>query len=850
MSLKPLSEPGVPFTLPITINHNVTSLFVLPEGSFYTVETLVLDPVSGIPLKPLIDYMYFQQVVDISLTTAKQTAAIIQIRNPEITSVVVKGFYSHGVTQDQINNWRALCTLYRDVPAWMNWIACLDDVLQVHPNVKRTVTFPPLDKRTLSDVEVELNYVANQFENGDSLYLSHIEYWQEQLFLIAEKQFNQATTDLSNYLNTMQVNLGSKVGDFLFTTGDGVRWGGSNKNEYFGITLKDRGNSAVGTYTYLPVGSAIPATRARLFNRVTAAQSIQGTVSTNKLEYMPFDTMAITVRVTQLTNRVLTNTKVQVVDLDTQQIVQEFPISNFGVGTYNFQLNLSAIDVSLFKKKLIIRLPEYMWLTPSIVTVTPTTETTKGYIQVELLGETNTGVIDGGGFVNKIKVKFKRVGILTTAETLYVHLSGDYPTNTLKPGYLNLQTYNFPINFDESIVTVAEFLPQGETTSYYKAEVKVSKSKDPANIISIVSQNIWYISSVPINPYIAWYFATKEGNQYTRITSVEEGRDIYAVGKLSVDAPLYGAIPQLVVTSNGVGSAVEGVDFVIDRSTLINIDVETVAYKIALPLKPEQETQYKFLNVKTINSNTAEIWIVDKIAPAPIVASWHNSALLNSPVTDWVSETSTFYLHVKVTGIADGTKLNVSLASPEMYRNYLTYPSQITIYAGVAVVEIRLTTPQVANLTQYIKMLIVGPNINYTTLGVMVLDTSKPFYELRYVVNGLVDALTANPGDTVQCQARCIKAPEGNASAVVMLSGNAITGGIEADFNLSVGSSLLKSSTISSTSWVDLFINNATVKNPMRLDYLTLTTNVIFPTTPDGVKQGMDSNLTLNLRKV
>lgn len=851
MLLKSLSELGVPFTLPVTIDHSVTNLFVLPEGSFYTVETLILDPVTGVPLKPLVDYMYFQQVTDISLTTAKQTAAIIQIRNPSITSVVVKGFYSHGVTQDQINDWESMCILYKDVPKWMNWLACLDDVLQVHPNVKRTVIDPPLEKRTLSDVEVELNYVASQFEGGDSLYLSHIEYWQQQLFLIAEQKFSQATTDLTTYLNTMQSNIGAKDGDFLFTTGNGVRWGGSNKNEYFGITLKDRGTDAIGTYTYLPSGSAIPATRTRLFNRTSTPQSILGTISTNKLDYLLSDVVSITVRITQLINRVSPNTKVQVVDLDTQQVIQEFPINNFSVGTYNFQLNLSTINVSLFKKKLVVRIPEYLWLTPSIITVTPTTETTKGYIKVEMIGETNTGVINGGGFINTIKVKFKRVGILSNAETLYVHLSGDYPNGTLKPGYPSLQTFNFPTNFNESIVTVAEFLQQGETTNYYKAEVKVSKTQDPSDAVSIVKQNIWYISTVPVNPYIAWHFAIKEGNQYTRVSSVDEGTTLYAIGNLSVDALFYGVMPQLTMVSSGIGSAVDGVDFVIDRGNLINIDNETVAYKITLPLKPEQETNYKFLNIKTINSNTGEVWIVDKIGVAPIAASWHNSALLTSPVTDWVSETSTFYLRVKAPNIADGTKLNISLVSPEMYRSHLTFPSQITVFGGVAIVEIKLNAPRTANVNQYIKMLIVGPNINYTTLGILVLDTSKPFYELRYVVNGVVESLTANPGDLIQCQARCIKGAGGSATAAVMLSGNSITSGLNSDFDLPVGSTnLLKSSSIASTEWTDLFIGNVTLKNPIRLDYLSLTTNVIFPTTPDGVKQGADTNLTLNLRKV
>lgn len=850
MSIKPLSEPGVPFTVSVTIDHDVSSLFVLPEGSFYTVESLLLDPTTGVPLKPLIDYMYFQQVDDLSLVTAKQVAAIIQIRNKDITNVIVKGKYTHGVTVEQINNWNNLCLVYKDAPQWLNWIGCLDDILQVHPNVKRTVDEPSLSRRTLSDVEVELNYIANQFDNGDSLYISHIEYWQDQLFGIAQNKYDQAMNDLNFYLNAMKNDIGPKNGDFLFTTGDASKWSPVNKNEYVGVTLKDRGVNTVGTYTYLPEGTFIPATKVRLFNKVTNVQRIQGNITTNKVSYLPNETISLTVQVSQLVSRVSVNTKVQIVDNETQEIIQEFPIDNFAIGEYNFQFNLGLVTVSDNDKQLIIRLPEYMWLNPAIVTIKPNTDLSKGYIKAELIGESNVGVKASGGYVNTIKVKFKRVGILTNPETLYVHLSGDYPNQLLKPGYSNLQTFNFPVDFTDSIVTIAEFIQDGETTKYYKAEVKVSKTQDPFDTLSIVNQNVWYITSFPINPYITWYFAVKEGLQYTRVTSVEEGQTLYAIGKLSIDASLYGAIPQLTVTSNGVGSAIEGVDFLIDRSTLINIDNETVAYKITLPLKPEQEIRYKFLNVKSINSNVADVWIVDKIVPAPIVASWHKSALLNSPIVDWVSETSIFYLHIEVPGTVDGTILNMSLASPEIYRNYLTFPSQVTIFAGIAIVEIKLAGPQIANLSQYLKFLITGPNINYTTLGLMVLDTSKPYYEIRYLVNGLADTVTAYPGDVIQCQARCIKDISASALAAVMLTGSANIGS-GGDLELPPGTtSPLKSSTISFINWTDLFNDNVSVKAPMRLDYLSLTTNIIFPTSSDGVKQGTDSNLTLNLRKI
>ena len=844
MPLKPLSEPGVPFTITATVDHAVTNLFVLPEGSFYTVESLVLDPITGIPLRPIVDYMYFQQNVAISLITGKQVASIIQIRNPLITEVVVKGKYCHGIDQSEIDNWKAICLLYKDVPKWMNWIACLDDPLQVHPNVKRMVT-TPLDERTLSDTAVGLNYMADQFQDGDSLYLPHIEYWQIELFNLAQIKYDQYILDLRAYLIKLSQDTGGKVGDFKFTDGDGTKWSSGLKNEYFGTTLKDRGADAVGSYKYLPDGSAIPSRLTHLYNIPNTVQTIQGLITTNKQTYFQSDTINITVNISQLTNRVLPNATLQLVDPVDETVVASFPITNIRVGTFNFSYNLQGMDVGLFPKKLICRIPEYMWLNPAIVEVKPTGDPSVGYITAELQGYNNVGSLTGGGFVNELKVKFKRVGTLTSPQTLYVHLSGNYPSDVLKPNYPVLQTFNFPVNFIESEVTVAEFLTNGTETKHYLAGVTVSKATDPFDQLAIVTSNVWYITAIPINPYIEWYFTTYDGNNYTRVTTLNEGNDVYVVGKCSVNVELMGVIPQLIVTSKGVGSAVEGVDFIIERSTLITIDEDTVAWKITLPFKPEQETKYKFLNVKTINSNTTELWITDKTGPAEILGSWHGSELLNAPVIDWTPERSTFYLHIEAPTLTDGTILNLSLVTPEMYRPYITFPAQVTVFAGIAVVQARLEAPIVANPDQYIKMLITGPSINYTTLGLMVVDTSKPYYEIRYIVNGLPDSLTALPGDDVRCQVRCIKDPVANGMAVLMLSGNSNVD----DFVLPQGSiSLLKSSTVNSVDWIDIFVTGLTVKVPMRLDYLTLTTNIIFPLNSGGVKQGLDSNATLNLR--
>lgn len=849
MAMQPLSEAGVPFTVPVTVNHANTSLFVLPEGSFYCVETLVLNAVTGVPLRPLVDYMFFQQVPDIAKTTAKEVAAIIQIRNTAITSVVVQGYYTHGITSEQLDQWVTFTTLYKDVPKWMNWLACLDDTLQVHPNVKRMVTDPPMARRTLSDVEVELNYIADQYMNGDSLYISHIEYWQQELFNYAQRKYEQANTDLVAYLEKMKVDVASKIGDFKFTDGNGLKWSGGLQNEYHGVLLRDRGPRPLGSYTYLPQGSAIPSRRTRLFNRVAAIQKVAGTLTTNKLSYYQTDIMAITLSITELTNRVYPDAHVQVVDPENGKLVAEFLITDIKVGVYNFQVNLqTSAELSGFNKEFIVRVTEYLWIEPVIIIVEPSGDPTIGRIEAEMLGYNNVGVVTGGGYVNEIRVKFTRRGIINGAVRLYVRIDGNYPAGTLDPQYQPLQVIDFPAGFNESEVIVAKFIPKGSEVETYRVSVTVSAAEDPANVTAIINSNVWYITGVPINPYINWFFATLENGIYTRVSSVEEGKDVYVVGDLSVDRNQFTNIPLLTVTSNGVGAAVNGVDFVIEN-TVIDIDRDSIAYKVRLPFKPELETKYKFLSVKSINSNNAEVWIVDKIADMPITASWHNSAVLNSPVAEWVGEKSTFYLHIYAPDVADGTVLSVSLSSPNYYRPYLTIPGSTTVFGGICVVQIVLNAPLVANPINYIKMLIVGPNINYTTVGITVADTAIPYYEMRYLVNGLEYALTAYPGQTVQCQVRCIKDVSAPGTAAVMLAGTAFTSGAESDLAFPAGvTDLLAVRVVNSTEWINLFANGCTVKSPMRLDHLTITTNIVFPTDATGLKLGKDSSALLNLR--
>ncbi len=847
--LKPLSEAGVDFTVPVTVNHAVTSLFTLPEGGFYTVESLVLDSVTGVPLRPVIDYMYFQQDVENSRTTGKQIATIIQLRNKDITSVVVKGKYSHGTTQEQQDAWDLICITYKDVPLWMNWLACLDDPLQVHPNIKRMVTDPAFDKRTLSDTEVEMGYIADQFIDGDKLYLSHIEYWQQQLFLIAENKYNQLFTDLSTFLNNMKTDLASQVGDFKFTDGDAVKWAGTNKNQFKGITLQDRGTSAKGSYKYLPEGGAIPARLTNLFQRVSSVQAITGAISTNKTDYFSTDIMTITVRIDSLTNRVEANAKVQVVDSDNEILVKEFDLTNVRTGTFTFQLDLSEANVTLFKKPLVVRIPQYMWLQPVVVNVTPALDPANGYIKAELLGTNYIGTVNNGGYVNKIQVKFKRVGVLKEPKTLYVHLDGNYDDGAIKSGFPALQTFTFPTNFNESTVTVAEFVQTDQQPLDVRWGVKVSKVLDPNDATSVIAQSSWYVTAVPINPYVDWYFATKNGSTYTRTSTVVEGTEVYVVGNMSVINTLYSSLPTLNVTSNGPGSAIEGVDFIIDRANPILINNNTMAYKVTIPYKLEKEIPYKFLDVRSINSNLAELWITDKSEPKPVSAYWSSAAMINAIPTDWTTEESTFFLHIQTPNLVDGTRLTISLVKPELYRPYLTFPTQVIVYGGMAVVEVKLKAPEVANPTQFIKLLVTGPSISYTTLGIQVVDTKKPYYEIRYVVDGLPDALTALPGQTVQCQVRCIKAASGDARATISFSGSAVSMGTNMDFNApSPNNDIVKSRILNFTTWTDVLLTPVTVKSPIRLDHLTLTADVTFPVT-NGVKMGRDTSYTLNLRK-
>ena len=82
-----------------------------------------------------------------------------------------------------------------------------------------------------------------------------------------------------------------------------------------------------------------------------------------------------------------------------------------------------------------------------------------------------------------------------------------------------------------------------------------------------------------------------------------------------------------------------------------------------------------------------------------------------------------------------------------------------------------------------------------------------------------------------------------------MLSGSAVTFGPDMDFVVPVGSTdILSRRVINHTDWTDILVSPTTVKVPMRLDHLTLTTSVIFPTNT-GVKMGRDTSFTINLRK-
>lgn len=858
MPIKPLNTEGEAFSVVVDVDHAVTSLFTLPQGCFYSVEALVLNPVTGIPLRPVVDYRFYQQEINISKTTGKQVAAIIHLVNKSITKVTVTAKYTHGIEQSQIDNWNRICLDYKNVPGWMNWLGQLDAPFQQHPSMQRRFTKTAHDY-TFVDYQLQFNYLAKQILDGDDNVLSHIGYWQNYLFSLPTSRLNQAVTDMTNFLNKMKSETGLLVGDFKFSDNDGRYI--PTRNQFFNTLLVDRGLDTVGGYTYLPEGSAVPSKKTNLYQKVNAKETVVGTITLNKTEYVYKDTMTAKVKFTSIgvpATSLSTKFTLQVIDTtlpEGSNLVYQSPLTgNIQLNLeYTFNINLKSLTNEKGNvARYLVRVPEHGALQPVLVNCIPDMKNIPGSIAVEMTALNNVGQVTSGGFVDAISVSFKEIGRLTSNTNLYIHIKGDFPDSaidTTQGNYPKFQTWPFRPGFDYmKDQTIIRFTKTLDLNKNFYANIIVSKSSDPNNTTDVIAQNIWYITNVPVNPYVNWYFTKKVANVYERITTINEGNDIYLVGKLSVGRTVFPFTPTLSVVSNGISSAVNGIDFNIDN-TLIVIDEFTVAYKINLPLKPELESKYKFLSIKSANSNTALVWIVDVSMQADLTGSWRSGPGSKSSVLDYTTETSDFYLHLESNVLSDGTTVNVVVEAPTLYGSTLTYPASIAMFGGRAVIQFKLDAPLSANVDQYMKVKIYAPGREYNAPPLLIVDSNKPYYEIQFLVNG-TEADTAYEGDKIECRVRCIAGLGAVTRAAVSLSGSAdSTTGPNSDFTYPAGSgALLRFFNADTRTWINALLDNVGIKNNLNEAYKTLTLNVEWPTL-SGLKMGKDTSKTLNIRK-
>lgn len=859
MPIKPLNTDGEAFTVVVDVDHAVTSLFTLPQGCFYSVEALVLDTVTGVPLRPLIDYKFYQQNVSIANTTGKQVAAIIHLINKSYTKVAVTAKYTHGVEQSEIDRWNAICLQYKDVPKWMSWLGILDAPFQQHPSMQRRIKKQASDY-TLTEFQLQFTYLAKQIVDGDDNVLSHIGYWQNYLFTIPTNRLSQAVTDMNSFLTKMKADTAMFVGDFKFTDNDGSKIG--TKTQFFNNILVDRGLEAIGSYSYLPEGAAIPSKKTNLFQKTSATQSIVGMITLDKTRYKYRDRMQASVRFTQFNSPVTSLSRkftIQILDTtlpEGSNLVFQTAVTTDIVlnQTYTFNVFLqSPTNEKGRVAKYAIRIPDHMYVDPVFVECDPDMSIVPGHIDVELIGTNNIGQITTGGFVNRVAVNFREYGKLLQPTKLYIHLKGDYPesaVDTVAGNYPSYQERTLDPGFGASTdYTLIRFKQAANITKNFYVEVIVSTSSDPSNLTAIIAQNIWYITSIPVNPYINWYFASKKANVFERITTINEGNDIYLIGKLSVSRNVFPFAPNLSIVSNGVGSAVNGIDYNLS-STMEIIDDTTIAYKVNLPLKPELESKYKFLSIKSENSNTALVWIVDVSMQTDLTGSWRSGPASKSSVLDYTTESSDFYLHLESNVLSDGTVVNVVVEAPTIYGSSLTYPASIAMFGGRAVIPFNLDAPLSPNADQYMKVKIYAPGRDYTAPPLLVIDSKKPYYDIRYVVNGVVDVDTAYEGDTIECQIKVMAADSADIKAVISLTGTSdSTTGPNSDFNYPAGSgALLRTFTANSRTWTNILLNNVSVKSNINSTYKTLTANINWGVV-DGIKKGVDSSKTLNIRR-
>lgn len=856
MPIKPLDPNGERLQVTIPVNHSNTNLIALDQGTFYTVETLLLDPITGVPYLPLVDYMFFQFDKETSMASQKETAAIIQIRNPRITSFVFDGLLSHGVEQAQIDYWKTLTTTKKNVPGWMNWVGLIDAELD-HTQHQNLFKYQNKDfsEYTFSEVMMQMDELANQYANGGGGVLDHILNWQVKIFDIVQKRHDAWVSAMNKLIADMKLDTSKKVGDWLFTDNvkNSIGYYELGTNKHQAIWLKDRANNALITYDRVPHGGAMPTRLTELHMFTNKPMTIVGSITASKTTAKEGETVRVTVNISTHTNPEVNRPTLEMIDTepgtDSELIgTHAFTSWTNSTGTWAFDVKCTTANSRRLKPgKMIVRMPEFMMIPHVVINVEPDETAIEGYLTYNIYSKSGGHVAQGGliGYSDAVMLRVDTIGNLKNPKQVYVHLSGDYPEAALDASTPKFQQYTIT-NTNKFDGEVAKFNRIQNDPINFFVQVDVSTSPDPLDRTAITATALYYVKSMPVDPFISWFY-TSDSQGKNRISTIKEGNPAFLIGKLSYSLTELPVNPVLTQPPAEPNSAIEGIDYNITK-TYTKIDEYTIRYDIGIPLNEAMSTPYKSIRYRSSNSNTALMWIEDVSAEGNLVGSWHQSASPSAPIKEYMTETDKAYLHLRSNLYADGTTADIIVESPTIYGTNLVYPKKVTFFGRLATAEFKLDAPQIANPEQLLKVKVMAPGKEYQVQPLRILDTSKPYYEIRFLVDG-IENITAYEGQRIQAQVRAIADPSANVQATLTLGGTAdYSTGPNSDFKFPSGSgAIIKSWTVNYRQWTDVTIDQLFIRDVLANPHKTFTLGVRFGTNP--FPGGLDTSLTLNIRQ-
>lgn len=830
-----------------TIEETFASRFlVLPVGPFFTKGTFVRDLSTNKMLRPWLDYKLVHLDNTLSRATKQEICSVIFIRNSQVKNVRVTAMATGGWDNAEVAKLKAnLETWVANFDEHIGWAQHMDREVQAHPiiHLSRAADDTAWQADT---VEMELQFLRQTIQDGDTALSAHIMRWLEYTYLEVEANIEPMRQEISQLLDDVYTRNQRGIGEFIWTddTDNSLLNRPGYWEEYNNTALQDAGDNPLGYQRALQDGDFVRVHATGLYQRVEKLESANFTVSLDKTFYNEGDTVKITIKR-------LAGDATKLLDIDVISKQKGYVGNWKRVIAQNATISLNHLIPKDYDTNgddvLTVRIRQHPGFY-SYAVVKDTSHTVDWDMRV--IARDSKHIAEAGSPLSTQLLDLEITRSYAAFNTnVWIHLSGDIsPEDMVNQPLTQKLAFNGDIvNILHTLAFIQDDLNDEESE---KIVIRLSSSVDPKDEEAVLKEVVIYLGEAPKLTHTQLRWSSKADGSDT-IGFCNEGDTVYLIGQLGHDLSYNPSIPKLIIETDTNSETPD--DYILIEPP-VKLDNKTVAWRCQVAADLVRDShQFEALSVRTGMSNIARLFIHDISYPINVSMKWTANPNRYADEIGVVSEDMLFFLHIDVDTLPPGTIANISLNTGDgdvfATAKFDTSVAVFNDYARVMFnIEPDYTYTGDKNL---IARFSVGGQ-NFSSPPIKVLDTTLPFVDLRFVDTEGNVITEINEGGRFKIQAYNHSMSRTTLPEIITFDNDATTITLD-DFEGNLTSIIDTSKWGIVREWIDLQPNNYI---EVKKDALTegdenLQIRVKFPDTLEGgqvVPTGEESIFNLLIR--